>query len=585
MESKYKIPRIGLPLLFAFIMFSSISKGQLLVDGSLSPDSLAQLISGKGVQILNAQVDCNVNGYGMYNATNTNLGVNSGLLITTGVINDAIGPNDVANKSSFFTSPYNGNPQTYSLLDNYTGRTTYEYCEFEFDIIPQGDTISFDFVFASEEYEEWVGSQYNDVFGFFISGPGIVPDAGAGAYKNIALVPNSSTPVTINDVNQNLNTAYYQNNNNGSFVQYDGYTRGLTAIAEVQPCQTYHLILVVADASDKIYDSGVFIEKINSNNILLLSSTAGNLSHMVEGCNDGTVTFKRPLNQPNTNSLTIQYWLDGTAINGVDYVQIGADPSPWVSKNITIPAGSDSINLPIVTIADALPEISEYIMVYLGNPFCSNVITDSLQFFIQDSLFSTVTPNIDSICTGASVQLNSSGGSLFSWSPTAGLNNPNISNPIASPIVTTTYTLSTSASFCVESKDVKIYVSDMSFSFRGTNVDCNGNNNGAIVLTVANGLPPYSYSWTGPSAYTSSNKDISNLNPGTYTVSVIDAAGCTETGNITISEPLVLTSSITSLTYNGGYNVSCNGLSDGSISLTIGGGSIPYRYSWIGPNG
>lgn len=585
MKPTYKTLNIGLSFLFVFTLFSNYSRAQLLVDGSLTPDSLAQLISGEGVLILNAQVDCGPNGFGMYNASSTSLGVSQGLLLTTGDIDNAIGPNNTSQKSTFWTNPYNGNPQTYPLLDSYSGRTTYEYCEFEFDIIPQGDTLSFDFVFASEEYEEWVGSQYNDVFGFFISGPGIVPDPGAGGYKNIALLPNGLTPVTINDVNQNQNTAYYQNNNNDQEIQYDGYTRGLRAISQVQPCQTYHLILVVADASDKIYDSGVFIEKISSNNIILLSSTAGNLPYMVEGCNDGAVTFKRPLGQVNTSPLPIQYWLDGTAINGVDYVQIGANPSPIIAKNITIPAGSDSIDLPIVTIADGLPEISEYIMVYLGNPFCSNAITDSLQFFIQDSLFSTVSPTIDSICIGASVQMQAAGGSIYSWSPTTGLDNPNIFNPLATPIATTTYTVTSSASFCVENRTSTIYVSDINFAFNSTNIDCNGNSNGAIDLTVTNGLPPYTFSWTGPNSYTSSNEDINSLNPGSYVVTVIDAEGCSSTAGTTITEPVVLSSGVSSFTYNGGYNVSCNGLFDGAITLVVGGGTTPYTFSWIGPNG
>jgi gliding motility-associated-like protein len=578
------LSRIGV-LLLVLLLFGNQSKGQLFVDASLSPDSLAKLISGEGVQIFNAQVNCGTNGYGKYNATGTTLGVNEGLLLTTGTVYNAIGPNNVGNKSTNWTNPYDGNPQTYPLLNNYTGRTTYEYCEFEFDIVPQGDTISFDFVFASEEYQEWVGSQYNDVFGFFISGPGIVPDAGAGVFKNIALIPNTSTPVTINNVNQNLNTTYYQNNNNGQHVQYDGYTRGLTAISNVVPCQTYHLKLVVADASDKIYDSGVFIEKIKSNNILLLSSTAGNLPHMVEGCNDGVVTFKRPLGSPNISPLLIQYWLDGTATNGTDYNLIGSDPNPLVPKTITIPSGIDSVNLPITTIADGLAEISEYIMVYLGNPFCSNSITDSLQFFIQDSLFSTASPLNDSICIGSSVQLQSTGGSIFSWTPTSTLNNASIANPIATPAATTTYTLSTSASFCVENKNVKINVSDINLTLTPTNVSCNGNNNGTVSVAVTNGLTPYVYSWTGPNGFISSVKNISNLAPGTYTLAVVDAKGCTKSKNITITEPTVLNSTITSNTYNGGYNISCYGLNDGSIVLSPSGGTLPYSYVWVGPSG
>jgi hypothetical protein len=305
-----KITNILWCALLALTLLSGKLSAQLVVNNTLTPQQLAQLISGPGVQILNPVVHSGANGYGKYNATNSNLNITEGLLLTTGTINNAVGPNNVGNKTTYFGSQ--NTPDTYPLLTNYTGRTIYEYCEFEFDIIPQGDTIKFDFVFASEEYEEWVGSQYNDVFGFFISGPGITGDPGAGSYHNIALLPNSTTAVTINNVNQNSNTAYYQNNNNGTSVQYDGFTKGLKAISRVTPCTTYHLKLIVADASDKLWDSGVFIEKISSNNVLLLSQTAGGITNMVEGCNNGQIIFTRQ--NITSNPLTLNYWIGGTAI-------------------------------------------------------------------------------------------------------------------------------------------------------------------------------------------------------------------------------------------------------------------------------
>ncbi len=555
---------------------------QLLVDNSLTPQQLAQLISGQGVQILNPQVHCAATGYGKYNASNSNLNISEGLLLTTGTINNAIGPNNVSNKTTYFGAQNTAN--TYPLLNSYTGRTTWEYCEFEFDIIPQGDTIKFDFVFASEEYEEWVGSQYNDVFGFFISGPGIIADAGAAPYHNIALIPNTSTAVTINNVNQNSYTQFYQNNNNGTSVQYDGFTRGLTAISQVQPCQVYHLKLVVADVSDKLWDSGVFIEKIRSNNILLLSQTAGGISNMVEGCNYGSVSFTRQTvtNQP----LTVQYWLAGTAINGTDYPQIGASPNPLSPKTITIPANQATASINIDPYQDAISEGLEYLTVYLGNPYCSNSITDSLRFYIQDSLFTTVVPVIDSICIGQSVQLTTTGGgSAFAWLPISGLSNASITSPIATPSATTTYTLTTTASSCIKSKTSTIFVSDISLAFTSTNVLCNGANNGLANVIATGGFPPYSYSWTGPSGFTSTAASINNLMPGTYSVTVTGRKGCSKSGTIIITEPTALTTSVSSPTYNGGYNISCNGASTGAASVVASGGTAPYSYAWAPAGG
>ncbi len=560
-------------MLVALSLFHCQTYAQLIVSNTLTPTQLAQLISGPGVQISNPVIHCGLNGYGKYNATSSNLNITEGLLLTTGKISNAVGPNDSTNTTWYFGNKTTAN--TYTLLNSYTGRTTYEYCEFEFDIIPQGDTIKFDFVFASEEYEEWVGSQYNDVFGFFISGPGITGDPGAGIYHNIALLPNLTTPVTINNVNQNSNTQYYQNNNNGTSVEYDGFTKGLKAISKVTPCQSYHLKLVVADVSDKLWDSGVFIEKISSNNILLLSQTAGGIPNMVEGCNNGQVLFKRPI--ATTSPLTINYWLGGTAINGTDYPLIGSSPNPLNPKTIIIPANQTTATLNINPIADGLNEGTEYLTVYLGNPLCSNQIMDSLRFYIQDSLFTSITPVIDSICIGQSVQLNTvGGGSAFSWLPAAGLSNASIKNPISTPSATTIYTLTTTASNCSMSRYSKINVSNINLSVTPTHVTCNGANNGSVNLTVTNGFSPYTYSWSGPSSFSSNAQNINSLAPVTYSVIVTGKKGCSKTATVTITQPTVVTATVSSATYNGGFNIACYGGNSGSTSSSVVGGTAPY---------
>ncbi len=571
--------KIYTTLIILFTIPSLNGFGQLLVDNSLTPDSLAKLISGEGVQIFNAQIDCGVDGYGKYDASNTPLGIEEGLVLTTGTIFNAIGPNDVGNKTHYF--PPQDTPDGYPLLDNYTGRTTWEYCEFEFDIIPQGDTIKFDFVFASEEYEEWVGSQYNDVFGFFISGPGIVGDPGAGNEKNIALIPGTSTAVTINNVNQSTNTQYYENNDNDPQVQYDGYTKNLTAISAVQPCQTYHLKLVVADASDKLWDSGVFIEKIESNNILVLSQTAGNIDNMVEGCNYGEVLFTRQTvtNQP----LTIDYWINGTATNGVDYPQIGSNPSPIVAKQVTIPANQATASVQFQPYADGIAEPAEYVMIYLGNPYCSSMVTDSLQFFITDSLFPQVSPISDSICLGETIELTSTGGSSFSWSPANGLSDPFNDSTQATPTTSTLYTLTTTASFCSESSTVYVHVGDIQVTEVINDVSCYGNNNGSINITVTGAYLPITYQWSGPGGFSSSSEDLSNLSPGTYQLSITDNQGCTAQYNYTVTEPSELIGSYTTSNFNG-YQIDCYGNLTGTVDYTVSGGTTPYNFSWSGPN-
>ncbi|MCX6297396.1 MAG: gliding motility-associated C-terminal domain-containing protein [Bacteroidetes bacterium] len=117
----------------------------------------------------------------------------------------------------------------------------------------------------------------------------------------------------------------------------------------------------------------------------------------------------------------------------------------------------------------------------------------------------------------------------------------------------------------------------------GYNITCNGSSNGSVNLVPAGGTSPYSYSWTGPSAFTSTLQNISGLIAGTYTVVVTDINSCTGTNTIMLTEPLLLNASATAPTVAGGYNITCNGASNGSINLSVSGGTTGYNYSWTGP--
>ena len=137
----------------------------------------------------------------------------------------------------------------------------------EFDFVPSSDTVEFNYVFASEEYLGFVNSSFNDVFSFFISGPGITgpyasPAAFPGGAINIAEVPNSSPilPITISTVNDTLNSQYYNHDTFAVVSAFNGYTDVFTAKAAVQACNVYHIKLAIADGTDGSYDSGVFFE-------------------------------------------------------------------------------------------------------------------------------------------------------------------------------------------------------------------------------------------------------------------------------------------------------------------------------------
>lgn len=137
-----------------------------------------------------------------------------------------------------------------------------DICALEFDFIPIGDNISFDFLFGSDEYLEFVNTIYNDVFAFFLTGPGIAGPYANGAV-NIAVVPESDplVPITVSSVNDQSNSASYIHNIPYQNININGYTTEFTAShAGLTAGETYHIRLAIADGSDYLLGSFVFLE-------------------------------------------------------------------------------------------------------------------------------------------------------------------------------------------------------------------------------------------------------------------------------------------------------------------------------------
>ena len=199
--------------------------------------------------------------------------------------------------------------------------------------MPQGDRANFVFSFGSEEYPEFVCSQYNDSFGLFITGPGI------SGTRNAAFLPNSQTPIAVNNVNggaagsqadgaacQLSNTGYFIDNGNGtgsSVSQLDGFTKTLTtAITGLQAGQVYHVKLAMADARDSGYDSGAAFKWLTSTN-----STPVDLAL--------TASTNRP--NPSYNSTVELTWtVSNSSATATSLTQVGLEwPAglTWLSDN------------------------------------------------------------------------------------------------------------------------------------------------------------------------------------------------------------------------------------------------------------
>ena len=152
----------------------------VLLNGCLTASTITY--TGNGDQI------------GHFTSGSSSFPISEGIILSTGNVANAEGPN----KDFGTTTQLGGAGDT--DINTITGGTSYDAAVLEFDFVPEGNTIQFDYIFASEEYAEFVGQSYNDAFAFLLSGPGIT------GTKNIALIPSTSTAVSINNIHGQGNT-------------------------------------------------------------------------------------------------------------------------------------------------------------------------------------------------------------------------------------------------------------------------------------------------------------------------------------------------------------------------------------------
>jgi gliding motility-associated-like protein len=305
---------------------------------------------------------------GFFKNGSSSIAIDSGLVLSTGNINNLPGPNTLDNSSGFNNA---GSALDTDLSSLDTGKL-YNLSKVEFDITPSGNTLQFNYVFGSEDYcDHLLPKGNNDLFGIFISGPGITGS------KNIAVVPNTSLPVTVSNINHQVQSLYYVNNNNlgacsalpafnTSDCQLDGWTKVLTAQTAVNQCATYHVKIAIADHSNTSYASAVFIKSI-------LASAAGTASAEAiypagqtvayENCSAGKIRFKRTGSNVDA-PLQVPYILSGTAVLAIDY------NGPFYYP-VTIPAGQTFLDVPVQVYGDGLTEAEETVVINLeGSCVC-----------------------------------------------------------------------------------------------------------------------------------------------------------------------------------------------------------------------
>ncbi|MEK7253819.1 MAG: choice-of-anchor L domain-containing protein, partial [Bacteroidota bacterium] len=307
---------------------------------------------------------------------NTNLGLDKGLLLTTGRAAE------VANPASFFANTdWNlpGNPELDFLNDQFGGGgNTSDACIVEADVFVKTDRLAFDYVFGSDEYKQQFSTASDDLIGVLVSGQGIPGVPGLNNQENLATLPiaigTTGQLVQIQTVNATTNWQYFRNNVNSPGIAYNGLTanflgepKTLVAARQVTPCQTYHVKFAIGD-TDPNDDSGLFITPSTAGLPEIAVQFNTGLDYLVEGCSNVPALLQFSLPDAMTAAVSFDLSLGGTATQGLDYQGI-------FPPTITFLQGQGTVSIPLTVLADGLAEGTETIVIALKKNFGCGEIT------------------------------------------------------------------------------------------------------------------------------------------------------------------------------------------------------------------
>lgn len=251
-------------IIFLFFITITFTQAQnIVIDDSRSAQDLVQNVLFKNTgcatisnfSVSGGDFGTGENSYAYFNKNGSSFPFAEGVVLSTGKAIHAVGPNNTLSDDD--GNNWGTDPDLDAIFSNTLNATV-----LEFDFIPQTNFFSFDYIFASEEYQQGNPNtcQYSDVFAFLIKPIG-------GNYTNIAVVPNTTIPVSVTSVHPEIpngcsaeNEAYFgQWNDNTAPINFNGQTAVLRAQGNVVVGQTYHIKLVIADHTNYRYDSAVFI--------------------------------------------------------------------------------------------------------------------------------------------------------------------------------------------------------------------------------------------------------------------------------------------------------------------------------------
>ncbi len=529
--------------------------------------------------------------FGVFERGESIIGFSEGIILSTGDARSAEGPNDFVDTSTQFDRPSEDEDLMAIATDD-----LFDVTVLEFDFTPVESEVTFQYVFASEEYCEFVGTDFNDVFGFFVSGPGISGPFANDAI-NVARIPNSEEFVSINTVNHAKNQNFYIKNElrddidncnlvfNPSHIntfEFDGFTVPLVARITVIPCETYHIRLVVGDVGDDQLDSAVFLrsKSFDLGELASVKTIIPNRSDTVayENCLDGQFVFTRPAGNFNLRPLVVDFEIDAssTALEGIDFSSI--------PRSVTIPGGQDTVSLSIPTLIDDQVENIESLTLNLIFPeSCGCQEQSSATLNVADAKSPTINFTPTSACADQTISLvpKISGG-IFPYTYQWEDNSTDTSLQIN--IRTATNFALTVTDFCKNQTidSIQVTLQEVPTAFLSGEINyCEGLNNLSLPITFT-GHSPWSFTYqldNNPSISIDSifDKDFSLpvYESGTYQLIEFGDAACKGEAN-GVGQVNDINIELTVET----TSPSCPNATDGEIQLDILATNTPYEINW-----
>ncbi len=592
--------RLTLFLSICFVSF--YSESQITVDQSYTIDQYVNdILLGSGVQAFNISYTGSDVQIGLLqNGDGTVYPMSEGLVLSSA----NAGALDL-NFSGFDTEvPFGegvtGDADLLNIANSVPGMIGQDFsvgsindlCVLEFDFIATGDSVKFNYAFGSDEYLEWVNTQYNDIFAFFLSGPGISgPYASPAGFPdgavNIAQVPDSDPPlpITISSVNNVLNSAYYIDNPSNNDLSLDGFTTLLEASHTVQCGETYHIKLAIADGSDNVLESVVVLQtgSFTSNSVVQVDLTIDvggpDAEIIFEDCGIATLTFTRPIETILEVEEIVFIEYGGTAEEGVDY--------NFLPDSIVFAPFVESVSFTIDAFEDGLSEGIEQVQLEILNLAACNGggLTSYFEFDIGDYPDPLVVDDYDiTMCQGDTMEIfpavsGGYGNYQYNWST-----GDTTSSVFVNPVVSTNYNVIVSDTCGMPPDDGNINIDILVFDPLEVSIDqgdvtLNCGDFVNLTATASGGDGVYSnwlwYDQDGGPLFGFENSFwLSSFDGASeVTVSVTDGCGfeATNTIDVNLNIPALLVESDE-------VTVACD--EDVQACVTVSGGQPGYSYTW-----